>query len=164
MVFVQPHELLYDEHGLERTNGVVKVQSHKPFRLLIARFRKYPIRVLEGQMVAKLLLHPRAVCENKATIGEVRLIQERTKEKFPKSTVPPTRESSLPPSDQEREDQPKERSGKLSASAPPKPQRRVEPPPPHMNEIDLSHAPDRLRERFLRILKNILACGMGLSR
>ncbi|CDF38334.1 unnamed protein product [Chondrus crispus] len=55
--------------------------------------------------------------------------------------------------DQGRDDQPEERSAGLSASASTKPQRRIEPPPPDVEELDLSHVPDRLRERFRRMSK-----------
>ena len=150
---VQPYSPLYERHGLTCTNGVVKVEPDRPFRLLIANFRKHPVRVQKGQAVAELLPHPRAVLARKTTIGEVLGIQEREKEQFSNSTQPPKRETRCEPSEEERENQPGERSAGLSASAPTKPQRRIEPPPPDVEELDLSHVPDRLRERFRRMLK-----------
>ena len=153
LVVVQPHSPLYERHGLTCTNGAVQVKPDRPFRLLIANFRAYPVRVQKGQVVAELLPHPRAVLESNATIGEVLGIQERTEEKFPNSTKPPTGESRFSLSDQAREDQPEERSAGLSASAPTKPQLGIEPLPPDLEELDLRHVPERLRERFRRMLK-----------
>ena len=69
------------------------------------------------------------------------------------STQPPEVETKCEPSDQGREDQPGKRSAGLSASAPTRLQRRIEPPPLDVEQIDLSHVPDRLRERFRRMLK-----------
>ena len=150
---VQPYLSLYEIHGLTCTNSVVQVQPNRPFRLLVANFGTYPVRVQKGQVVAELLPHPRAVLESKTTIGEVLGILEREEEKFPNSTKPHTGESRFSPSDQAREDQPEELSAGLSASAPTKPQRRIEQPPPDVEELDLSHVPEWLRERFRRMLK-----------
>ena len=41
----------------------------------------------------------------------------------------------------------------LSATASPKQEQRIEPPPPDVEDLDLSHVPGRLRERFRRMLK-----------
>ena len=153
LVVVQPYSPLYERHGLICTNGVIQVEPDRPFSLLIANFRKYPVRVQKGQVVAELLPHPRAVLESQTTIGEVLGIEGRGKENFPNSTQPPKGETRCEPSEEEREDQPGERSAGLSASAPTKPQRRIEPPPPDVEELDLRHVPDRLREKFRRMLK-----------
>ena len=102
--------------------------------------------------MAELLPHPRAVLESQTTIGEVLGIEERGKESFLNSTQPPKGETRCEPPEEERENQPGGRSAGLSASAPTKPQRRSEPPPPDVEELDLSHVPDRLRERFRRML------------
>ena len=153
LVVFQPYSPLHERHGLICTNGVVQVEPDRPFRLFIANFRKYPVWVQKGQVVAELLPHPRAVLESKTTIGEVLGSQERQKERVPNSTSPPTGETRFQPSDQEREDQLGERLAGLSASVSTKPQRRIEPPPPDVEELDLSHVPDRLRDKFRRMLK-----------
>ena len=103
--------------------------------------------------MAELLPHPRAVFESKTAIGEVLGIQERTEEKIPNSTKSPKDDTSYASSEQEREDQPEKRSGELSVTAASKPEQRIEPPPPDVDELDLSHVPNRLREQFRRILK-----------
>ena len=158
LVVVQPHSPLYERHGLKCTNRVVQVEPDRPFRLLIANFRGYPVRVQKGQVVAELLPHPRAVLESKTTIGqttigEILRIEERGKENFPNSTQSPRDETRCQPSEEEREEQPGERSAGLSASVPTKRQRRIEPPPPDVEEFDLSHMPERLCQRFRRMLK-----------
>ena len=71
LAVVQPYAPLYERHGLVSTNGVVQVEPDRPFRLLVANFRKHPVRVQKGQVVAELLRHPRAVFASKTTIGEV---------------------------------------------------------------------------------------------
>ena len=161
LVVVQPYSLLYERHGLICTNGVVHVEPDRPFRLLVANFRKYPVRVQKGQVVAELLPHPwrsyyrtREPCSREnPTISEVLGIQEREEENISNSTQPPKGETRWEPSEEERDDQPGERSAGLSASAPTRPQRRIELPPPDVEELNLSHVPDRLRERFRRMLK-----------
>ena len=153
LVVVQPYSPLYERHGLTCTNGFVQVGPDRPFRLLIANFRWYPVRVQKGQVVAELLPHPRAVLESQTTIGEVLGIEERGKENSPNPTRPPKGETRCEPSEEEREEQPGERSTGLSASAPTKPERRIEPPPPDVEELDMSHVPDRLREKFRWMLK-----------
>ena len=152
LVVVQPYAPLYEKHGLVSTNGVLQAEPDRPFRLLIANFRKHPVRFQKGQVMAELVPHPRAVFANKTTISEVLGIQEREKEEFPNSTRPPTSESRFSPSDQAREDQPEERSSGLSATASTKPEQRIEPPPPEVEDLDLSHVPEWLRERFRRML------------
>ena len=153
MVVVQSYSSLYEKHGLICTNGVVQVEPDRPFRLLVANFRKYPIRGQKIQVVAELIPHPRAVLESKTTIGDVLRIQEREEEIIPNYTPPPNGETRCEPSDQGCEDQPGGRSTGLSASASTRPQRMVELPPPDAEELNPSHGPDRLRERFRRILK-----------
>ena len=54
---VQPYSLLYEKHGLICTNRVVQVEPDRPFRLLVANFRQYPVTVQKGQVVAELLPH-----------------------------------------------------------------------------------------------------------
>ena len=71
LVVVQPYSSLYERHGLICTNGVVQVEPDRPFRLLVANFQKYPVRVQKGQVVAEVLPNPRTVLESKTTIGEV---------------------------------------------------------------------------------------------
>ena len=153
LVVVQPYLPLYERHGLTCTNGVVQVEPDWPFRLLIANFREYPVRVQKGQVVAELLPHPRAMLESKTTIGEVLGIEGRGNENFPNSTQPPKGETRCEPSEEESVEQPGERSAGLSASAPAKPQCRIKPPPPDVEELDLSYLPDWLREKFRRMLK-----------
>ena len=153
LVVVQPYSSLYEKHGLICTNRVVKVEPDRPFRLLVTNFRQYPVRFQKGQVVAELLLRPRAALKSKTTAGDVLGIQEREEENFANSTQPPKGETRCEPSDQGREDQPGERSAGLSASDPTRPQRSFEPPPPHVEELDPNHVPDRLRERFGRMLK-----------
>ena len=82
LVVFQPYSSLYEKHGLICTNGAVQVEPYRPFRLLVANFRKYPVRVQKRQVVAELLLYPRAVLESKTTIGEVLGIQGRQEENF----------------------------------------------------------------------------------
>ena len=79
---VQRYSPLYERHGLICTNGVVQVEPDRPFRILIANFRKYPVRVQKGQVVGELLTPSGAVLESKTTIGEVLGIQEREEENF----------------------------------------------------------------------------------
>ena len=79
---------MYEKHWLICAIGVVQVEPDRPFRLVVANFRKYPVRVQKGQVVAELLLHPRAVLESKTTIGEVLGIQEREEENNPNNTRP----------------------------------------------------------------------------
>ena len=55
LVVVQRYSPLYEKHGLTCTNGVVQVEPDRPFCLLIAIFREYPLRVQKGQVVAELL-------------------------------------------------------------------------------------------------------------
>ena len=45
LVVVQPYSLLYEKHGLICTNEVVQVEPDRPFRVLVANFRKYPVRL-----------------------------------------------------------------------------------------------------------------------
>ena len=153
LVVVQPYSPLYERHGLTCTNGIVQVEPDRPFRLLIANFRGYPVRVQKGQVVAELLPHPRAVIESNTTIGEVLGIQERKKEILPNLIKTPTGETGGESSDPAREDQPEERLSGLSATASTKPERRIEPPPPDVEDFDLSHVPERLRERFRRVVQ-----------
>ena len=82
LVVVQPYSLLYGKHGLLCTNGVVQLESDKPFRLLIANFSKYPVQLQKVQLVAELFPHPRTVFEINTTIGEVIRMQERAEEIF----------------------------------------------------------------------------------
>ena len=148
---------MYEKHALICTNGVVQLEPDRPFRLLVAKFRQYPVRVQKGQVVTEQLPHPRAVLESKTTIGEVLGIKEREEENFPNSTQPPKGEKRCEPWDQGREDQPVERSVGLSASASTKPQRKIEPPLPDVDELDLSHVPGRQLERFRRMSKKYSA-------
>ena len=161
LVVFQPYSLLYKKHRLICTNGVVQVEPDRPFRLIVVNFRQYPVRVQKGQVVAGLLPHSRAVIESKTTIGEVLGIQEREEENIPNYTPPPKGETRCEPSDQGPEDQQGERSSGLSASTSTKPQRRIEAPPPDVEDLDLSHVPDQLRERFGRMLKKYSRMGWG---
>lgn len=114
----------------------------------------YPIRVQKSPVVVKLLPHLRAVFKSQTTISEFLGIQEKTEKRFLKSIVLPTGESRLFPSEQARRKHPEERSAELSASAQPRLQGRIDASSQDVDELDLSYVPDRLPERFRRILKN----------
>ena len=49
LVIVRPYAPLYDNDGLVSTNEVAHVVPDKPFRLLVAKFAKYPVRIQKGQ-------------------------------------------------------------------------------------------------------------------
>ena len=74
---------------------------------------------------------------------------------IPPRRLPATRDANRL-SEHVRADQPEERSEELSASATTKLERQIEPPSPDVDQLDLSHMPDRLRDKFRRILKKYL--------
>ena len=143
LVVFQPCAPLYDKHELVRTKGVAQVKLDKPFRLLVTIFAKYPVRIQKGQVVVEVLPHPRAALEIATTIGEVLGIEERQDEHFVNLTSPEANTQS------QRENCSKE----LSKSKDPGEGRRIEPPLPDFEELDLSNVPDRLRERFRQMLR-----------
>lgn len=92
--------------------------------------------------MAEKLPYPRALLENKTTIGKFLGVQERKVEDLP---------------DNWRDTEPVYEKGQEKESHPgleePKSERRTEPPPPDVEELDLSHVPERFRKNFHQMLK-----------
>ena len=71
VMVLQPYDKLYEDKGIIITNGVVQVQPHETFRVLIANFTKKPQPLVKNQVVATLLLHPTEVIQSNVHLHEV---------------------------------------------------------------------------------------------
>lgn len=148
LVVIQPYAPLYNRHGLVVTNGVTQVEPNKAFHILVANFGKYAVKLQKNQVVAELLPHPRAAVNSSLTVGEALGVDYRSQEKAEgRNSVTdqdPIRDSTV------ENEQPKAGS---NLSTDPIEARRIEPRPPDVEDLDLSHVPTRLREKFRNMLK-----------
>lgn len=123
-------------------NGVVQVEPDHQFRVQIANFGEYPVRDQKGHVVAEFLPHTRAVLESKITIGEDMGVQERKAEDL---------------SDDLCDAEPAYAKGQETESCPgpekPDSERRIEPPQPDVNDLDLSNVPELFGDKFRPMLK-----------
>ena len=63
---LQPHEKLYSSAQVCASNGIVQVEPHQPFRVLIANFASKPYKLAKGQVVATLLPHPTVIVDTQS--------------------------------------------------------------------------------------------------
>lgn len=78
LIVVQPDSQLYDTYGLVAANGVVQVEAGTPFRLFLAIFCRFPVRVHRSQVVAQALPRPTTAVPSYLTIGKVLGLMENT--------------------------------------------------------------------------------------
>ena len=76
LMVVQPHEKLYQTGNICASNGVIHVEPHRTFRILVANFGAAPYKMAKNQIVAVALPHPTGIIPTKITTAEVLGIDE----------------------------------------------------------------------------------------
>lgn len=70
LVVVQPYAPIYSKHRLAATNEVIQVNPKKTFHIWVTSFGTHPVTIHKGQLVTKLLPHPRAALASALTLGD----------------------------------------------------------------------------------------------
>ena len=84
---LQPSENLYANGSIVITNGVVQVDTNRPFRVLIANMGANPYRVTKNQVLGSLLPHPTAIIPTNVSIAEVLGIDEAECQNLPSKHI-----------------------------------------------------------------------------
>ena len=134
MMVVQPYDALYARNSVIVTNGVVQVDPHKPFGVLIANFGKTPYRLSKNQVVGHLLPHPTAVLPSAISLADVLGV-----------TVDSTEDDSSHKDDNPTAGTPENSSSDDKADDPPKIR--------SVDDLDLSHVDSTHRERLREMLR-----------
>ena len=128
LIILEPHQELYEAHGLSSPNGVITVEKGKAFKILVANFTNYPKRIQRNQIIARALPHPTFVAPTHVTLAEVLGVVDTEN-----------------PVEKEETSDPKELPSSADSWG-------TTPDKPSAKTLDLNHVPEELRERFRQVL------------
>ena len=145
---LQPIESLFAKSSVVATNGVVQVEPNQVFRILVANFGDYPYRLSKNQIIGTLLPHPTAVIPSSVMLSDILGVTPAPPSDFETSSevlepVPP------PP------DEPPPIPGQVSDDP------AELPTDDSVDNVDLSHVPDKYHERIRTLLRKFNSMWSG---